>query len=220
MPKGLIKREVAARVLIGLFVAQGAWGGTIEGRVTGGNASENLSNIVVSVEDLDGPLPSPKAAAKEMNQEALRFVPHVLPILVGTVVEFPNSDPVSHNVFSISEAKRFNLGLYGRGVKRAIRFDRPGVVELLCNVHMEMSAYIVVLKNSFFSVANRDGSFRIAGVPAGRHRVRCWDERQPAREQEVDVPSEGSVSVNCDFSSPSHENKNSRSGGKIVSGGI
>jgi plastocyanin len=175
----------------------------------------DLSNVVVSVEDLEGPflIPREPAVMKEMDQQGLRFVPHVLPILVGTTVEFPNSDPISHNVFSISEAKRFNLGLYGRGVNRSIRFDRPGVVELLCNVHLEMSGYIVVLKNPFFALAKSDGAYRIAGVPAGRHRVRYWHERLPAQEKEIDVPSVGTVILNFDVSSSARENKNSRRNG-------
>jgi plastocyanin len=208
-----VKREVlvwASVNLFLLFIVQGTRGGTIEGRVSRGNTSEDLSNVVVSVEDIEGPFtpPGKPASAKEMNQKGLRFVPHVLAILVGATVEFPNSDPVSHNVFSISEAKRFNLGLYGRDVKRSIRFDLPGVVELLCNVHMEMSAYIVVLKNPFFTMANGDGSFRIAGVPVGRHRVRCWNEHLPAQEVEINVPSEGIVSMDFDINSSPNENKN------------
>ena len=218
MRDGWIKPEVAMWASISLFVAQWAWSGTIAGRVSRGNSSADLSNIVVSVEDLENSTPAPKepAVMKEMDQKGLRFVPHVLPILVGTTVKFLNSDPVSHNVFSISEAKRFNLGLYGRGTERSIRFDQSGVVELLCNVHMEMSGYIVILKNSFFALAKADGTFQIAGVPAGRHRVRCWHEQLPAQEQEIDVPSEGTVSVNCDLSSRPHENKNSRHNGEIT----
>jgi plastocyanin len=201
-----------------LLVAQWAWGGTIEGRLSRGDALGDLSNVVVSVEDLEGSFPAPKepVVMKEMDQKGLRFVPHVLPILVGTTVKFLNSDPVSHNVFSISEAKRFNLGLYGRGVNRSIRFDRPGIVELLCNVHMEMAGYIVVLKNPFFALAKSDGTYRIAGVPAGRRRVRYWQEQLPAQEQEIDVPNEGTVSVNFDLSSRPHETNNSRHNGEIT----
>jgi plastocyanin len=217
--KGFVKPELAMEVLVSLFLAQGAWGGTIMGRVSHrGNSSEDLSYVLVSVEDLEAPFPTLKepAGTKEMNQLGLRFVPHVLPIVAGTTVEFPNSDPVSHNVFSISEAKRFNLGLYGRGVKRSIRFDQPGVVELLCNVHMEMSGYIVVLKNPFFALAKTDGTFQIANVPAGRHRVRCWHEQLAAQEQEIDVPTEGTVSVNFDLSSRPQQTKNSRHNGEIT----
>ena len=133
-----------------------------------------------------------------MDQKDLTFVPHVLVIQVGTTVEFPNSDSVSHNVFSIADAKRFNLGLYRRGAVRKVKFDKPGVVELLCNVHLEMSAYIVVVKNPYFARTGFDGTYRIDNIPAGRHRVRCWHQRFPARERAVQVPETGSVRV--DFS--------------------
>ena len=217
----LMKHEAAKWASISMFLlmlmTQRAWGGTVEGRVSRGNSRTELSTVVVSVEDLNGPFQTSEepAKAKEMDQKGLRFVPHVLPILAGTTVDFPNSDPVSHNVFSISATKRFNLGLYGRGMKRSIRFDQPGIVELLCNVHMEMSGYIVVLKNPYFAQAGADGDFRIQGVPAGRHRLRCWSENSPVQEEEIDVPSEGTVNVNFDLSSRPHENKDSRSGGKI-----
>lgn len=195
-----------------LLIVQFAWGGTIEGRVHSSSSAMVPSYFVVSIEDLENPLPASKApaVAEQMDQQGLRFVPHILAIRAGTTVEFPNSDPVSHNVFSISEAKRFNLGLYGRGMERSIRFDRPGVVELLCNVHMEMSGYVVVLRNPYFARPGPDGTYRIVGVPAGRHRIRCWHEKLPAQEREIDVPSEGTVNVDCDMRSSTKSNKGSR----------
>lgn len=180
-----------------LLLGRPALAGTIQGRVFGMRPTAKLSDFVISVEDIQGVFPPPKEAAV-MDQRELRFVPHVLPIQVGATVEFPNSDPISHNVFSISEAKRFNLGLYQRGTKRRIKFDQAGVVELLCNVHLEMSAYILVLKNPYFARTGSDGTYRIAGVPAGRYRLRCWRGSFPAAERVVQVPETGSVSV--DFS--------------------
>jgi hypothetical protein len=132
-----------------------------------------------------------------MDQKNLHFVPHVLPILAGTTVEFPNSDPLLHNVFSISAAKRFNLGLYGRGTVRSIRFDKAGVVQLLCNVHQEMSAFIVVLKNPYFTVVRTGQKFQILNVPAGSHRVLCWQEELKAKQLIVNVPERGSVTADC-----------------------
>jgi plastocyanin len=214
MRKQLAALAVVMGTSMSLFTAPWAWSGTIEGRVSRGSSAD-LSNFVVSVEDIADPLQSPKNTAAEMNQQGLRFMPHVLAIQAGTTVDFPNSDPVSHNVFSISETKRFNLGLYGRGMKRTIRFDRPGVVDLLCNVHMEMSGYIVVLKNPYFAQTGTNGTYRIAGVPAGRHRMRCWHEQLPAQEEVIDVPSEGVVSVNFDMNSSPHENKNIRHHGEV-----
>ena len=168
--------------------------GTIEGRIRGGQPATALSNFVISVEDIEGPFPAPQQPAV-MEQKELRFVPHVLVVQVGTTVEFPNSDPLSHNVFSISEAKRFNLGLYTRGTLRSLKFDKPGVVELLCNVHLEMSGFVVVVRNPYFARTGSDGIYRITGVPAGRHRLRCWHERLPAQERTVELSETGSVSV-------------------------
>lgn len=184
-------------LVLALCVGLPVLGGTIEGRVQASGQEAGLSNCVISVEDVEPPLAVPTTTAI-IDQKGLRFVPHVLPIVVGTTVEFPNSDPVSHNVFSISDVKRFNLGMYPRGTIRRIKFDQAGIVELLCNVHAEMSAYIVVLKNPYFARTEPDGTYRIEGVPAGKHRLRCWHERFPAQEQIVEVPEIGSVTV--DFS--------------------
>jgi plastocyanin len=170
--------------------------GTIDGRVLRASG-RSLAGFVISIEDIRGGFPPPKEIAV-MDQRELRFVPHVLVVLAGTTVEFPNSDVVSHNVFSISESKRFNLGLYVRGSTRRLTFAQPGIVELLCNVHLEMSGYIVVLANPYFSRVGSDGAFHIAGVPPGRHRLRCWSEATLPQEIDVDVPATGTVTA--DFS--------------------
>jgi plastocyanin len=191
-------RQKTLFLVAAALLAEGAAvAGTIEGRIYRNGPISDLSNFVITVEDIEGAFPAPQRAAI-MDQKGLRFVPHVLVIQAGTTVEFPNSDPVSHNIFSISEAKRFNLGLYSRGTMRRIKFDRPGVVGLLCNVHLEMAAYIVVVKNPYFAQAGFDGTYWIDDIPAGRHRVRCWHERFPAQERTVQAPETGSVRV--DFS--------------------
>ena len=154
------------------------------------DAKLDLAGFVAYVDDVAGPFPTPDRVVL-MDQKSLRFVPHVLPIQVGTTVEFANSDPLAHNVFSISSPKRFNLGLYGRGTSRRVKFDQPGVVQLLCNVHQEMSAFIVVVKSPYFARTEADGSFRIDSVPAGRHRVRIWHEAMDERSYEVVVAAAG-----------------------------
>ncbi len=179
------------------LVSASATAGTIEGRVYVRDPKVVLSDVIVSVDDIDAPFPVPNSAV--MDQRGLRFIPHVLPIMVGTTVAFPNSDPLAHNVFSVSPTKRFNLGLYGPGTVRSIRFDEPGIVELLCNVHQEMSAYIVVLKNPYFARPQSDGSFRIAGVPAGRHRLRWWHERLGEVTREVEVTPASVVVANVNL---------------------
>ncbi len=167
--------------------------GTIEGRIRpSGNA--DVSGYVVSVDDISGSFPPPTAHAV-IDQKSLQFRPHVLAVLAGTTVDFPNSDAVLHNVFSISPGSRFNLGLYGQGKSRSIRFDEPGLIELLCNVHQEMSAYVVVLTNPYFAVTAADGSFQIPNVPPGMHRLRYWHERRTDRLISVTVPAQGLVSA-------------------------
>ncbi len=177
-------------VLAGLLCGQRVLAGMIAGHVRGADPS----NTVIWLDDIDGSFPPPQQPAV-MEQKGLRFVPHVLAIQTGSTVEFPNYDPLAHNVFSISEAKRFNLGLYGNGTTRRLTFDKPGVVELLCNVHSEMSAYIVVVKNPFFASPGNDGVYRISDVPAGRHRLRYWRENAETEERTVDVPATGSATV-------------------------
>ena len=190
--------QVVRWLMVSELLLGAAFAGTLEGRVRVRRTTADLDSFVVSVDDIDGPFSVPTRPVM-MDQKSLRFVPHVLPILVGTSVQFPNSDPLAHNVFSISEAKRFNLGLYGPGTVRQVRFDRPGVVQLLCNVHLEMSGYIVVLKNPYFARTAADGTYRIAGVPAGKHRVRCWHERFPEQAKVVDVPTNGAAALDFDM---------------------
>lgn len=190
--------SISSRVLCALLITgvlgHSALAGTIEGRVVRSEPTAELSNFVIFLDDIERAYSSPPEPAV-MDQKELQFVPHTLVVQVGTDVEFPNSDPVLHNVFSISEAKRFNLGLYKRGVNRRVKFDKPGVVEVLCNVHLEMSAYIIVVKNPFFAKTGPDGAFRISGVPGGRHRLRCWHEGLPIQELEIEVPTDGTVKV-------------------------
>lgn len=189
--------SVAGKVLLvaslALMHPPSALAGAIEGKVRA-PGNRGAADFVVYVKDEKGPSPSlpPRAV---VNQKGLRFVPHVLAIQAGTTVEFPNSDPLLHNVFSISGSKRFNLGLYGRGAVRSLNFDKPGVVQLLCNVHLEMSGFIVIVDNPYFAKTGTDGSFYIDGVPEGEHRLALWHERFAAQERVVRVPASGTVKV-------------------------
>lgn len=124
------------------------------------------------------------AAGAPQNRPALRlvqkqkhFTPHVLVVPVGAAVEFPNLDPFFHNVFSLFEGKRFDLGLYESGSTRRVRFDRPGICYIFCNIHSEMSAVVVVLETPYGAVSNRAGDFSIAAVPPGRYQLEVWHER-------------------------------------------
>jgi plastocyanin len=112
-----------------------------------------------------------------LTQKDKSFSPHLLVIQVGTLVDFPNHDPFFHNVFSLFEGKRFDLGLYEAGTSRRVRFDRPGVCYIFCNIHPEMSAVVIVLDTPYYGISNRRGVVDIKAVRAGRYAVHVWDER-------------------------------------------
>lgn len=132
---------------------------------------------VVYIENVAGRQFTPQATTPVMDQKDLMFVPHVLPVLVGSTVKFPNSDTVRHNVFSPAKsAKPFNLGTYPAGEVKQVVFDKVGVVSLLCNVHAEMSAYIVVLQNPYFALTDKQGAVTISNVPAGEYTLTFWHE--------------------------------------------
>lgn len=126
-----------------------------------------------------------------MNQRHERFVPHVLAIVAGTWVDFPNGDATYHNVFSLSKAKAFNLGRYAVGQTKAVRFERPGVVRVFCEIHSHMSAFILVFAHRYFAVTDEAGRYRIDGVPPGGYTVMTWNESAPLDSQRVVVPDAG-----------------------------
>jgi plastocyanin len=119
---------------------------------------------------------SPSARPK-LSQSSLMFRPLVLPILVGTTVDFPNDDNLFHNVFSYSQPKEFDLGLYPRGETRTVTFDKPGIVKVYCDIHSHMYATILVLRNPYFAVPDDRGSFRIDNVPPGTYKLKFWYDR-------------------------------------------
>jgi plastocyanin len=111
-----------------------------------------------------------------MDQRHERFAPHVLAVTSGTWVDFPNGDSTYHNVFSLSKTKEFNLGRYAVGKSKAVRFDRPGIVRVFCDIHSHMSAFILVFAHRFFAVTDDEGRYRIEGVPPGTYTVAVWNE--------------------------------------------
>jgi plastocyanin len=148
-----------------------------------------------------------------MDQRNLEFFPHVLPVLVGAKVDFPNNDKVDHNVFSMSRTKKFNLGSYPAGTSKSVVFDKPGIVELRCDVHAEMAAYILVMKNPYFAVTDKQGHFEIPAsahlkqigltgvkdLPPGKYFVKSWHEKLKTQKQAVIVPENGDVTIQLDL---------------------
>ena len=123
------------------------------------------------------PSPSASVAANpRLVQKNKSFEPHILVVPAGSMVEFPNRDPFFHNVFSLFEGKRFDLGLYEAGTSRMVRFDRPGISYIFCNIHPEMSAVVITIATPLYAISNRDGQLSLAGVPFGRYMLHIWSE--------------------------------------------
>ena len=124
---------------------------------------------------------------------SLTFVPHVLPVLVGTKVAFPNSDDIRHNVFSPTPSSKFNLGTYPKLTTKYYVFDKPGTVTLLCNVHAEMSAYVIVTETPYFAVTDKAGNFTLKNVPAGNYVLKVWHEKAKPASKPIVVGDSGTV---------------------------
>jgi len=120
---------------------------------------------------------APPVRYPQLVQRNKSFEPHVLVVQVGTTVQFPNKDPFFHNVFSLFDGKRFDLGLYEGGSTNSARFEREGISFLFCNIHPEMSAVVVAVPTPHFAVSDRSGRFTIPNVPEGRYLIRVWYER-------------------------------------------
>lgn len=154
-----------------------------------------LRDFVVWLETTNSPtFPKPTEPVRIVVQKDAMFHPHVLPILAGTTVEWPNEDDIFHNVFSFSDAKQFDLGLYKNEVKK-VPFDKPGRVDIFCSIHKNMGCVILVRENPWFAAAGEDGRYQIKDVPAGHYRIRAWHERLPAQVREIDVPAGGGTNV-------------------------
>ena len=151
--------------------------------------------------------PAPRAAfdvrdepRARIDQQNEAFVPHVLAIVAGTTVDFPNSDRTYHNVFSLSKTRSFDLGRYAAGRSKAVRFDRPGIVRVFCDIHSHMSAFILVFSHRYFAVTDDEGRYRIDNVPAGTYTIVAWHESLPPDTRRVAVPDGGETDLNFTLS--------------------
>jgi len=136
----------------------------------------------------------PAKPLQVVAQQDATFTPHVLPIVVGTTVEWPNQDEIFHNAFSFSESKPFDLGLYKEKVK-SVTFDKPGRVDVFCSIHTSMHCIVLVLENPFYAATDAKGRYTIPNIPAGTYRLKAWHERLPGQTREVTVPAEGEITV-------------------------
>ncbi len=174
-------------VLFALFLPSGA---VVAGEIVGQLAVPKPDKAVVYVDRVAGTFQGGHA---KMDQRGKIFIPYVLPIVQGTTVEFHNSDSLQHNVFGVG-ADEFNLGTYNQGMARDRTFSKLGEVAILCNIHPEMAAYILVLQNPYFALLDNSGKFHIDGVPPGDYVVKAWYDGK-TKQQSVKVPAAGSVTV-------------------------
>jgi len=138
-----------------------------------------------------------KVVTKKVAQHKAMFDPHVLPVVKGTTVDWPNEDDIFHNVFSYSETRPFDLGLYKGSDPKPVTFDTPGRVDVFCSIHASMNCVVLVLENPYFASTDGKGNYVIKNVPAGAYKIKAWHERLPSQRQEITVPETGEV--NLDF---------------------
>lgn len=149
--------------------------------VNGGKSAEQreAANVVVWLSPAGGaatPVSLVHTQHPQLVQRNKSFDPHLLVVPVGSVVAFPNRDPFFHNVFSLFEGKRFDLGLYEAGSTRDVHFDKPGISYIFCNIHAEMSAVVVALGTPYYGISDQHGQVVIANVPSGKYTLRVWHE--------------------------------------------
>jgi plastocyanin len=182
----------ATIVLGGLFLAGLAQAGDVKGTVTV-QGLRSAENIVVYVDEIPGKKFDAPTQHVVINQRKMAFVPHVTAVLKGTTVDFLNSDSVGHNVYwpSISGNKKLahNLGTWAKGEQKSFQFNDAGVASLLCNVHPEMSGYLVVVSTPYFAVTDLSGAFDIKDIPPGTYTLKTWSEDGKVTTQSVTVTS-------------------------------
>lgn len=198
--KHFIRTAVLAAICFVPLLFNGvARAGDIKGTVSV-QGLRSAQDIVVYVDAIPGKHFDAPAQHVVVDQRKMTFVPHVAVVLQGTTVDFLNSDPVGHNVYwpSISGNKKLahNLGTWPKGERKSFQFNNLGVASLLCNVHPEMSGYVVVVATPYFAVADKDGSFEIKNVPPGTYTLKTWSEEGKPTTQSITV---GSGALNVDL---------------------
>lgn len=158
-----------------------------------------VTDAVVYVEQAPASVPGEDDPPPTLAQKDQMFVPRVLAIAAGTSVGFPNLDPIFHNVFSLSPVRRFDLGRYPRGHSKQVVFTRPGLVNVYCDIHSSMAAFILVLPHHVFTRPDAQGAFALPELPAGHYVLHVWHPDLGDRRRDVDVPARGGVDADVSF---------------------
>ena len=191
---GIIARIFAvAPLCLRVLSPTASMASNIEGQVVVNSARDN-GNAVVYIDKIPGKRFMPPSSPITLDQVNLTFVPHVLPVIVGATVAFPNSDEIRHNVFSPGPP-RFDLGTYPQKTTKYYLFDKPGVWTMLCNVHAEMSAYVVVVETPYFARTEKDGRFVLKDVPPGKYTLKVWHEKAKPTTLAVEVGESPTMNV-------------------------
>ena len=202
--------------LLLLLISWGSLDPAFAGKIKGAVKVKGLrspANVLVYLTKAPTVSSDLSGAKVVLDQRNLTFIPHVLPILEGTTVHFPNNDKVDHNVFSLSRTKKFSLGSYQPGEIKTVLFDKPGIVELRCDVHSEMAAYILVMKNPYWARTDEKGRFQIPNsdelknlgiiwngdLPPGKYFLKTWHEKLKSIRTTVIVEREGVVDLKLDL---------------------
>jgi plastocyanin len=204
----------AAMLLAREVGAQGAVSGRVAMQEKPGETTKDFDATVVYL------MPTGAAAriAETKTQMAMngrQFAPRVRVVTTGSTVEYANQDPFSHNIFSTAPGAAFDLGTYGSGIAKSTQFRKPGAFPVYCNIHAQMTAFVVVVSTSHFTQAGADARWKIANVPAGKYELHVWHERAPEVTQDLDVPAAGlaNVDVTLDargFKQVAHKDKNGK----------
>ena len=186
--------------LIGMLLAAPGWAITLTGEVTfDGKARKDAA---VHLEGVSGGHVTPPGKHAVVVQKRQLFIPSVLPVVQGTVVDFPNKDTVFHSAFSLSEGNQFDLGTYGPGKNPNVQFDVPGKVDIFCNQHDQMHAVVLVLDHPYFTLTSKKGTYAIRDVPKGTYRVKAWVRPGISKEKTVTIGEMDKVIL--DFKLTSH----------------
>jgi len=183
---------VALLLLVpGVAAGQGEVRGRVVIRERAGQVTDDVANAVIYLLPSDGRTLRYGQVKVPISMNGRQFTPHVRVVTPGSAVEYPNQDPFGHNIFSTASGASFDLGTYPNGVSRANVFRKPGAFPIYCNIHSQMTAYVVVVPTPYYVMASADGRWAIAGVAAGRYALHVWHERAPEVVMPLDVTASG-----------------------------